>query len=108
MIRLRRMLERGRRHPLLGPIVIVLLVLLLAMVCLHAAHEGWDGAVELGAICIGFVTILGALVSQRFGSGAPALVVRRSFARGPPRAFHAALIGSPRRARLDLVLPLRR
>ena len=34
MIRLRRTLERGRRHPILGPIVLILLVLLLAMVML--------------------------------------------------------------------------
>ena len=93
---------------MLGPIVLVLLVLLLAMVCFHAAHDGWDGAAEMGAVCIGLVTILGAVVCERSRSLALRLVVSRSFARGPPRAFHVVLIGPPRQARLDLVLPLRR
>ena len=108
MIRLRRMLERGRRHPVLGPIVIVLLIVLLAMVCLHAAHEGWDGAAELGAVCIGLVTLLGAVVCHRLGSLIPRLVVRRSYARGPPRVFRTCLVGLPRCVRGDLAFPLRR
>ena len=101
------MLERGRKHPVLGPIVLVLLALLLAMVCFHAAQDGWDGATELGAVCIGLVTILGAVVSERAHSRAPLLVGSRSLARGPPRASHAVFIG-PQQARLDLFLPLRR
>lgn len=108
MIRLRRMLERGRKHPVLGPIVLVLLVLLLAMVCFHAAQDGWDGAAEIGALCIGLVTMLAAVVSERARSRTPLLVVTQSLARGPPRAFHAVFIGSLRQARLDLALPLRR
>lgn len=102
------MLERGRRHPVLGPIVLVLLVLLLAMICFHAAHDGWDGTAELGAACIGLVTILGALVCERSRPLEPRFIASRLFARGPPRRFHTVLVGPPRQSRLDLGLPLRR
>ena len=46
------MLERGRAHPILGPVLLVLVVLLLAMVFVHAAHDGMDAAAEVGAICV--------------------------------------------------------
>lgn len=108
MIRLRRMLERGRRHPVLGPLVLVLLVLLLAMVCFHAAHEGWDGAAEVGAVCIAIAAVLGAVVCERSRWRAPLLSVSRRFERGPPRPLRTGLAALPRPAGLELVLPLRR
>lgn len=108
MIRLRRMLERGRKHPVLGPVVLVLLVLLLAMVCFHAAHDGWDGAVEMGAVCVGIAAILAAVAGERSLWRAPLLSVTRLLERGPPRAFRAMLAGAPQPAPFERVLPLRR
>jgi len=102
------MLERGRKHPVLGPIVLVLLVLLLAMVCFHSAQDGWGGAAGVGAVCIGIATILGAAVCERSRWRAPLLSVSRWFERGPPRAFRALPVGRSQPAQLELVLPLRR
>lgn len=107
MIRLRRMLERGRAHPILGPILLILLVLVLAMVAWHAAHDGHADATEVGAICLAIVTFLGLILARRVGAPAstPPIPVRGD--RGPPRrrpplARPAAL------AFAELSLPLRR
>lgn len=62
LIRLRRTLERGRKHPILGPIVLVLLVLLLAMVFLHAAYDDHGAAPETGFVCLAIVILLGSVV----------------------------------------------
>ena len=92
---------------MLGPIVFLFLILLLGMACLHAAGDGWDGAGELVAICVCLVTILGAVVCQRFRSLTSLVVVSQVCVRGPPSAFDADFIGSPRPLRPDVVLPLR-
>ena len=107
MIRLRRLLERGRRHPLLGPIVLILLVLLLAMVCFHATQDGWDGAAEFGAACIAITTVLGAVVCQRLRWQAPLLYLTGWFERGPPHT-RDGLLRPVRAGSLELALPLRR
>jgi hydrogenase-4 membrane subunit HyfE len=89
LIRLRRTLERGRRHPILGPIVLILLVLLLAMVFMHAAHDEHGTAVEAGFFCLAIVTMLGPLVVWI------ARAVRRSaeipvyLYRGPPTRYES-------------------
>jgi hypothetical protein len=84
VIRLRRTLERGRKHPLLGPIVLILLVLLLAMVFLHAAHDDHGAAVETGFFCLAIVTMLGPVL-VRVGRAEPRSVALPGFpTRGPP------------------------
>lgn len=97
MIRLRQSLERGRRHPLLGPILLLLLVLVLALTFLHVAQDGHEAAADLGAACLALVSFLGVLVAQR---------LRRS-ADGPRPALRAVrappLPGS--RLRLAAVVP---
>lgn len=108
MVRLRRMLERGRRHPVLGPILVVLLVLLLAMTWLHAAHEGWDGAIDLGVVCVVLASIVVGLVLGRLVTFVPGLAAHTRADRGPPYGIYVRVARSPRLARLQLVLPLRR
>ena len=92
---------------MLGPIVIVLLVLLLAMMCFHAAHDGWDAAAEAGAICIAIATVLGVIVGVRSRWSQPVLLSGRRLVRGPP-AVRPVCSRLPDRPGLELVLPLRR
>ena len=89
LIRLRRTLERGRRHPILGPIVLILLVLLLAMVFMHAAHDEHGSAVEAGFFCLAIVTMLGPVVvgvAVRMGRSAEIPANRY---RGPPTRYES-------------------
>ena len=78
------MLERGRAHPILGPVLLVVLVLLLAMVFLHAAHDGMDAASELGAICFAIAGFLGLAVLDRLLRRPPGLHPWTPGDRGPP------------------------
>lgn len=107
MIRLRRTLERGCAHPLFGPVVLLVVLLLLTMVFLHLAHEGWDLAAGLGGACFGIATVLGLLLGERLLASRPPRRVLVPSDRGPPR--------SPARLVLPVVLaagprhhPLRR
>lgn len=56
MIRLRELIERGRRHRVLGPVLIVLLLVVLALMIVHEGHES-TGA-DLGVLCIGIALLL--------------------------------------------------
>jgi hypothetical protein len=69
--------------------VLIVLVLLLAMVFLHAASEGHDAATELGAFCLAVLTVLGPIVLHRVLRTAPATVVPVRGDRGPPWATSA-------------------
>lgn len=80
------MFERGRAHPILGPVLLVLLIVLLAMVFLHVAHEGIDVAAGMGAICVGVAAALGLLVTNRLRPILSAQLALRSRDRAPPRA----------------------
>lgn len=101
------MLERGRAHPVLGPILLIVLVLLLSLVFLHVAQDG-NAATGIGAICLAFATILGLPLLER-GRGRlsePLVSIRGD--RGPPSVseWHMprpAAIAAPSRS-----LPLRR
>ncbi len=70
MIRLRQTIERGMRHRWLGPLFVILFCLLLAMVYLHALHDGQSGT-ELGALCIGITMVIGAVLLIRLRFQAP-------------------------------------
>lgn len=89
MIRLRSTFERGRAHPLLGPLLLVVLVLLLAMVFLHIVQEGVEVAAEFGAACIAIATILGLLLGERIPIGVAAEPNASRTDRGPPRTTRA-------------------
>lgn len=108
MIRLRRLLERGRAHPVLGPLVVIVLVLVLAMVFVHAAHDGHETVADLGAICVGLVTFLGVVLLERLRRCAPAPVIAVRGDRGPPRRVDARRARRAAFAVVPLHLPLRR
>lgn len=108
VIRLRRTLERGRAHPILGPILLVVLALLLAMVFLHAAHEGHDAAAETSVLCLAMLTILGRILLERMRRDAPATVVEVRRDRGPPRVLGTRRLERPFDAAFTVVTPLRR
>ena len=57
MIRLRDFIERARRRPVLGLIVLILLIGLLVLVALHPAFDG----LEVAATCL---TMLSVAVSM--------------------------------------------
>jgi hypothetical protein len=101
------MLERGRAHPILGPVLLVVLVLLLAMVFVHAAHDGMDAATEVGAICFALASFFAlALLDplRRLQEGAR---VRTPGQRAPPTAPGAPLVPA-RIAAAPSSIPLRR
>lgn len=104
MIRLRELIERGRRHPVLGPVLIVLLLLVLALVMLHEGHES-TGA-DLGVLCIGITLLLIAAVLAPPKRLASALVPETERGRAPPakvaRRLTAAACGGSRSLPLRL------
>ena len=104
MIRLRRMLERGRAHPVLGPILLIVLVLLLAIVFLHIAQD----VAEVGAICLAVATVVGLLLLVRLHRrmSEPLVAVRGD--RGPPWVSDARTPQSAIVAVSSRTLPLRR
>ena len=104
MIRLRCMLERGRAHPVLGPILLIVLVLLLAIVFLHIAQD----ATEVGAMCLALATVVGLLVLARLHRrmSEPLVAVRGD--RGPPRVSDARTPQPAVVAVSSRTLPLRR
>ena len=108
MIRLRRTLERSRAHPILGPILLIVLVLLLSMLFLHAAHDGMDAAIEVGAICFGIATFLGLLLLDRLRRRPPEALIRVRGDRGPPRLPETNFERPTAIAAASLSLPLRR
>lgn len=78
------MLERGRAHPVLGPILLLVVVLLLAVVFMHLADEGWEAALSVGAICFAVATLVGPVVLARIRERAPRPPMRALRDRGPP------------------------
>lgn len=100
------MLERGRAHPLLGPILLVVLVLLLAIVFLHVAQDG--NATEIGAMCLALATVLGLPLLERLHRrlSEPLVAVRGD--RGPPRVSDAHILRLALVAVRSRTIPLRR
>lgn len=83
MIRLNQHIERWRRHPLIGPVLILLVVVVMALVAIHEGHEALD--TDVGALCVGLVFILLAAITTLLRP--PAATSRRVvlLSRGPPR-----------------------
>lgn len=100
------MFERGSAHPVFGPILLVVVVLLLAMVFLHAAQEGWDAAI--GAICLGIATVLGLVLLERMRDHFLEPVISARGDRGPPRPSLTRLLWPIVNATGPGSLPLRR
>ena len=104
MIRLRASIDRGRRHPLLGPLLIVVLVLVIALMMLH---EGQESAVaDLGPLCIGITLLLLRGVIARPATPESVRTPDAVAARAPPRTMlHLLAVAGDAGARS---LPLRR
>jgi len=83
-------------------------VLLLALVFLHLADEGWEAAANLGAICFALVAVLGPTVVERMRHrlSPPRTSVRGD--RGPPRPHLSEILATAARATDTRSLPLRR
>src|SRR6266511_767910 len=62
VIRLRAAIFRGLRHPVLGPVLILLFGLLLGLLLLHASA---DQAHDAGLVCLAIVVLLVAIVVPR-------------------------------------------
>lgn len=95
------------RHPWLGPLFVILLCLLLALVYLHALHDGQSMGNELGELCLGITMMLGVVLLVRLRVRAPLVPVLVRAERAPPPAPAARL---PRRSTPTVVLtslPLR-
>lgn len=84
MIRLRRTIEGGVRHRWLGPLFVILLCLLLAMLFLHAMHDGQCAGTELGELCLAISVLLGAVLLVRIRACAPRAAALVRLGRAPP------------------------
>ena len=103
MIRLRQRLERGIRHPVLGPLLLLLLVLLLAMTAFHESHETIAG--HPGEFCVAFVGFLLGLLSLVVRIAIVTVVPAPIVARGPPEPPRVArVVGRPRPVLISLRL----
>jgi hypothetical protein len=87
VIALRRRLERASRHPLLGPLVILLLMLLVAVTIAHGTH---DQIAEEGLTCVAIAFTLVALVGSLLRRP-PLLRATSVESRGPPPPLTAAI-----------------
>lgn len=104
MIRLRASIDRGRRHPLLGPLLIVVFVLVIALMMLH---EGQESAVtDLGPLCIGITLLLLRAVIARPATPESVRTPDALAARAPPSTMLHLFAGAGHAGARSL--PLRR
>ncbi len=102
MIALRRKIERGVRHPVFGPVFLVLLALLLVFTVMHGAHDQIHEG-EL-MVCIAFlVAAVLLLILPRLNV---VHVVARRASRAPPTR-RVRLGARPRRLFGVAPIPLR-
>ena len=103
VIRLRRAIEAGLRHPLLGPVLLLVLALGLAFVVLHTIEHGVEGLLFtcaiMAAVVLRLVIVVGRVSLVRREPRMPAR-------RGPPRSS-AWLLPAPRPPTGAFPLPLR-
>lgn len=104
MIRLRALIDRGRRHPLLGPLLIVVLVLVFALMLLHEGQE--STAADLGPLCIGITLLLLRALVPRPATPETARTPDAVAARAPPRTMLSLLAAAGHAGTRSL--PLRR
>ena len=90
MIGLRRTIERGMKHRWLGPLFILLFCVLMALMFMHAIHDGQNAGTELGEFCLAVIIMLGIVLLIRVRFKAPLAVTPVRVGRAPPlqvRAF---------------------
>ena len=83
MIRLRQTIERGTRHRWLGPLFVVVLCLMLALLFLHGLHDSHH-ATELGEFCLGLTIMFSLLIVIRLKWRAVVSAVLPRVGRAPP------------------------
>lgn len=108
VIELRRRIELAVAHPVWGPVVIVLIAIVLALVFIHVAQDDSGVAADIGAICFGIVTALGAVLRKRLRLEMPVLVTMMPKERAPPPVVAGASLRPCYERAADFVLPLRR
>jgi hypothetical protein len=84
MIRLRQTIERGIRHRWLGPLFVILVCLMLALLFMHAMHDGHDAGTEVGEFCLGLTIMFGLVVLIRFRWRVTVPLVLVRLGRAPP------------------------
>ncbi len=70
------------RHRWLGPLFIILFCVLVALMFLHAMHDG--NGTELGEFCLGITMMLGIVLLIRVRAKAPLALVPVRIGRAPP------------------------
>ena len=107
VIRLRSLLERGLKHPVIGPVLLIALVIVLAMVFLHFVEDS-HAATSFGSACLALAAFLGSMLLT------PIVRMRRGASISPRSDRGPPTVSFLRRPRLfsahdpPLILPLRR
>lgn len=107
VIRLRRMLERGRAHPVLGPILLIALAVLLSLVLLHVVVDG-GAAATIGAMCLALASVLALPLLARLRSRRSESPVSARGDRGPPALSARHVLRPAVAAARSRSFPLRR
>ena len=104
MIRLRQSFHAGLRHPVFGPVLVLVLAVILAFAVFHTIEHGVEGLLYTCAILAAVVlrlVVVGTVRPARL-----ATVPRAG--RAPPRASDRRFIRASRPPTALRVLPLRR
>lgn len=80
MIRLRRQIERGLRHPVLGPLLLLLLAVLVVLTALHEVREGVPGDAAVACVAIAILLMAGTPLTRSRPAATPPTAAH------PPRA----------------------
>jgi hypothetical protein len=83
MIRLRQTIERGTRHRWLGPLFVIVLCLMLALLFMHGLHDSHH-ATELGEFCLGLTVMFSLLIVIRLKWRAVVQIAQPRLGRAPP------------------------
>ena len=83
MIMLRQTIERGTKHRWLGPLFVIVLCLMLALLFLHGLHDS-DHATELGEFCLGLVIMFSLLMVIRLKWRVVVQIAEPRLGRAPP------------------------
>jgi hypothetical protein len=107
MIRLRSLLERGLTHPVLGPVLLVALVIVLAMVFLHFVEDSHE-ATSFGSACLALAAFLGSMLLTPIVRTFRVASTSVRSDRGPPALKLSRRPASVSAHDPPLILPLRR
>lgn len=103
MIALRRTIERGVRHPVLGPLFVLLLALLLVFTVIHGVHD----QIHEGELIVCFAFLVGAILSLALPRLRDVVAAAPRSARAPPLAPVRPVYSAPGCAFGPASVPLR-